>query len=66
MIPTEERKVFDLNNLILFINSFLSYFLVFAIIVVLILIAVMIGVRLRKSKDARTAVTAEEAGNKIE
>ncbi len=42
-----------MNNLILFLNSFLSYLLLFVIMVALVVIACVIGVKLRKSKDAR-------------
>lgn len=48
-----------MEKLILFINAFLSYSLVFIIIVVLVLAAVFIGIRLRKSKDAKTALADE-------
>lgn len=47
-----------MNNLILFVNSFLSYLLVFAIIIVLILVAVAIGIKWRKVKDAKNAQAA--------
>lgn len=40
-------------NLILFVNSFLSYLLCFALIVVLVIVACVIGVKWRKSKDAK-------------
>lgn len=42
-----------MNNLILFLNSFLSYLLLFVIMAALVVIACVIGVKLRKSKDAK-------------
>ncbi len=49
-----------MNNLILFINSFLSYALCFVVIVALVVIACIIGVKLRKKKDVQVIV-AEDA-----
>lgn len=46
-------------NLILFLNSFLSYLLLFVLIIALVIIACIIGVKWRKSKDAKTALSAE-------
>lgn len=40
-------------NLILFINSFLSYLLVFALIVVLVAVACILGAKWRKSSDLK-------------
>ena len=40
-------------NLVLFLNSFLSYLLLMAIIVVICGIAVFIGIRLRKRKNSQ-------------
>lgn len=45
-----------MDNLILFINAFLSYFLVYIISVTVVVIAVFIGIRLRKMKDAKEAL----------
>ena len=45
-----------MNNVILFLNSFLSYLLLFVLIVALVIIACVIGVKWRKSKDAKLAV----------
>lgn len=42
-----------MNNLILFLNSFLSYLLLFVIMIALVVVACIIGVKMRKSKDAR-------------
>lgn len=44
-----------MSNLILFVNSFLSYLLVFVVVVSLIVIAVKIGIALRKKKDLQMA-----------
>lgn len=48
-----------MTNLILFLNSFLSYLLVAVIIVALVVIACFIGVKWRKSKDAKAALSAD-------
>lgn len=40
-----------MDNLILFLNSFLSYLLVMAVIVVLGGVAIFIGIKLRKNKN---------------
>ncbi|MEG1847411.1 MAG: hypothetical protein RRX92_04515 [Lachnospiraceae bacterium] len=45
-----------MNQLILFVNSFLSYLLVFAIVVVLLIVGCTIGIKWRKSKDAKAAL----------
>lgn len=50
-----------MTNLILFVNSFLSYFLCFALIVVLVVIACIIGAKWRISKDVKAA--AQEAAS---
>ena len=42
-----------MNNLILFLNAFLSYLLLFALIVVLVIVACVIGAKWRKSKDEK-------------
>lgn len=42
-----------MNNLILFLNAFLSYLLVFTIVVVLVAIAIAIGITTRKKQDAK-------------
>ena len=51
-------------NLILFINSFLSYLLVFAVIVVVVAVAVAIGITLRKKKDAKEMALESAAADK--
>lgn len=48
-----------MTNLILFLNSFLSYLLLFALVVVLVIVACVIGVKWRKSKDAKAALEAQ-------
>lgn len=45
-----------MQNLILFVNAFLSYLLLFVLIVALVIVACMIGVKWRKSKDAKAAL----------
>jgi len=57
-------KEFFMNNLILFINSFLSYLLVFAVIVVVVAVAVAIGITLRKKKDAKEMALESAAADK--
>lgn len=42
-----------MSNLVLFINSFLSYLLVMAVIVVIAGAGIFIGIKARKSKDAK-------------
>ena len=44
-----------MNNLILFINSFLSYLALMAVIVVLAGIAIFIGIKMRKKKNLQLA-----------
>ena len=48
-----------MNNLIAFVNEFLSYLLVFVVFVVAMLIAGKIGTTMRKSKNEKEAATAE-------
>ena len=56
-----------MENLILFINSFFSYLLVFVIAIVVIIVAIFIGTKLRKNKDAKTAIaSAADAENNEE
>lgn len=45
-----------MSNLIVFLNSFLSYLLLFAICVIVVAAAVKIGITLRKNKDAKEAL----------
>ncbi len=53
----------NVNNFVLFLNSFLSYLLLFVICVAVIIIAVLLGIRLRKNKDAREASIQAAAGD---
>ena len=46
-----------MTNVILFLNSFLSYLLLFVLIVALVIIACVIGAKWRKSKDRKLAVS---------
>lgn len=48
-----------MNNLILFVNAFLSYGLLFLFIVALILIACFIGISMRKRKNALLGAVEE-------
>lgn len=56
-----------MNNLVLFINSFLSYILLFVVIVIVAGIAMFIGITMRKRSNAKeealqaSSVEAEEA-----
>lgn len=50
-----------MNNLILFVNSLLSYLLVFVVIVIVAGIAIFIGITMRKKKNAKEALEAETA-----
>lgn len=47
-----------MTNLILFVNSFLSYLLCFLLIVALVVVACIIGAKWRKSKDAKATAQA--------
>lgn len=51
----------QMSNLILFLNSFLSYLLLFVLIIALVIVACIIGVKWRKSKDAKLALTDGDA-----
>lgn len=59
------KGLVSMSNLILFINSFLSYLILMAVIVVLAGIAIFIGITMRKKKNLKlvnekeTAQTAE-------
>ena len=50
-----------MNNLILFLNTFLSYIVLMAIIVAVGAIGFTIGVKWRKAKDAKAAAEENEA-----
>ena len=53
-----------MSKLILFLNAFFSYVLLFVLIVALVIVACVIGVKWRKSKNAKLALTetSEAAG----
>ena len=53
----------NMNNLIAFVNEFLSYLLVMVIIVALCGVAIFIGTTLRKRTDKQEAEAAKEADN---
>lgn len=46
-------------NLNAFLGYFLSYLIVFVVFVVLVIAACMIGIKWRKAKDAKAALTDE-------
>ena len=50
-----------MDNLILFVNAFLSYLLVYIIALALIVTAILLGIRFRKHKDAKKAASAIES-----
>lgn len=50
-----------MGNLILFVNSFVSYLLLMAVIVIIAGVAVFIGIKMRKSKNSK-----EEAEKALE
>lgn len=49
-----------MNNLILFLNAFLSYAFAFIVVIALILVACFIGISLRKRKNAAEGIETEE------
>ena len=55
-----------MNNLISFVNSFLSYLLVMEVIVVLAGIAIFIGIKLRKSKNAKAEQMQNDSEQELE
>ena len=55
-----------MNNLISFVNSFLSYLLVMAVIVVLAGIEIFIGIKLRKSKNAKAEQMQNDSEQELE
>lgn len=55
-----------MNNLILFLNSFVEYLIVFCIFVVLAGVAVFIGITLRKRKNAKEAAEAVDLVEEVE
>lgn len=62
IIMTQTMKgLVNMSNLILFINSFLSYLLVMAVIVVLVAIAIFIGITMRKKKNLKHVIESDNA-----
>lgn len=51
-----------MNNLILFLNSFIHYLYLFLLFGILIVVAVLIGIKVRKSKNLKEEV-AQSAAN---
>ena len=49
-----------MTNVILFINSFLSYLLLMLVIAVIAGVAIFIGIKMRKNKNAKAGETAGE------
>ena len=52
-----------MTNLILFLNSFLSYLLLVAVFVLVIGVAIFVGIKLRKSKNTKEAAEAAKNTN---
>lgn len=55
-----------MNNLVLFINSFLSYLLLLIVIAVVAGIAMFIGIKMRKKKNVEEEQAAISGEDKIE
>lgn len=53
-----------MSNLIVFLNSFVSYLILFGVFVLLALAAVFIGITLRKRKNATELAGGEEPAHK--
>lgn len=49
-----------MTNLVLFLNSFMSYLLLVAVFVLVMGVAIFLGIRLRKRADAKEAAQAAE------
>lgn len=49
-----------MNNLILFLNAFLSYAFAFIVVIALIVVACFIGIGMRKKKNAAEGIGAED------
>lgn len=49
-----------MNNLILFVNSFLSYILLMVVIAIVAALGFFVGLKWRKAKDARAALAEGE------
>lgn len=55
-----------MNNIILFLNAFLSYLLVFVLIIALVVVACILGARWRKSKDLKLLQTPGADGEAVD
>ncbi|MGN0376215.1 MAG: hypothetical protein ACI4ED_01135 [Suilimivivens sp.] len=55
-----------MNNLILFVNSFLSYLLLMVIIAAIAGVAIFIGIKARKNKNAKTAEIKESIDKSLD
>lgn len=53
-----------MTNLTLFLNSFLSYFVMYAVFLVLIIVSVLMGIKVRKIKNEKEAVTEADVEEK--
>ncbi|MCD7739268.1 MAG: hypothetical protein LUH58_09575 [Lachnospiraceae bacterium] len=53
----------NVTNLILFVNSFLSYLLVFVVSIAVVGVAIFAGYKLRVRKDAKNALLKEQEQN---
>ena len=49
----ERQGDWQMQNVVLFVNSFLSYFLLMVIIAVIAGVAIFIGIKARKNKNAQ-------------
>ena len=54
-----------MENLVLFLNSFMSYFLLLIIMVALMLAGCFIGIKWRKAKNQKAAVEAVNTENDV-
>ncbi len=54
-------KGLKMNNLILFINSFLSYLIMFLVFLILIIAAVFAGIKVRKNKNKKDEIAESAA-----
>lgn len=59
MVYSMEREK---DNMVSFVNVFLSYLLLLVVIVIVAGVAVTIGITMRKKKNAEQAVEAVEVG----
>lgn len=54
-----------MNNLVLFLNAFLSYLLLFAVIVVLVVFAAFCGVKLRQVRNRKKGMGEEAQEDRL-